>query len=431
MPVNWSGTVYPTGAVPGQAAPIANRFVGRFDGNHPTSGTFQVGDWTLDVTGSTFWICTAAGSPGTWADVTATGAVTSVFGRTGAVVAVSGDYTAAQVTNAPDLSSASDQDFTGQVSAPRLEVNGGTGAASPTRLIGANATGAPGSGTWELGDIAVAQNGHLFVCTVAGTPGTWVDTGSVGNQVTSVFARTGAVVATSGDYTAAQVTNAADLSSSSDQDFTGQVSAPRLEVNGNTGATLVTRLIGGNASGAPASGTWEARDCVINTDGTIWVCTVAGTPGTWVQVGGGGGVTPAMVTVAGSASADYTTTSTTFVDISADLNTTIGAAVNDQLLVILQLTVNPGSGSPAYRWTFNVGGTDVGDTLGLVDGPNAAVAAQDSPLQVVYPFVATGGQISGGTIAVHPRWFVNQGTGEVRNTSGSNRPRLTIINLKH
>src|SRR5262249_14715108 len=37
-----------------------------------------------------------------WAAPTAAAPVTSVFGRTGAVVAVTGDYTAAQVTNAVD-----------------------------------------------------------------------------------------------------------------------------------------------------------------------------------------------------------------------------------------------------------------------------------------------------------------------------------------
>src|ERR1700685_2064085 len=44
-----------------------------------------------------------------------------------------------------------------------------------------------------------------------------------GGAVTSVFARTGAVVATSGDYTVAQVTGAAPLASPT---FTGTVTLP-------------------------------------------------------------------------------------------------------------------------------------------------------------------------------------------------------------
>ena len=80
--------------------------------------------------------------------------VASVFGRTGAVVAAIGDYTAAQVTNAVST--------LGTYADP----------AWITSLAWAKITGAP------------AQ------------------------AVSSVFGRTGAVVAGTGDYTAAQVTNA-------------------------------------------------------------------------------------------------------------------------------------------------------------------------------------------------------------------------------
>lgn len=106
--------------------------------------------------------------------------VASVFGRTGAVVAANGDYEG--------------------VIASAL-----TGATAATRYVGGTTSGAPASGTFAVGDFVVAQSGHIFVCTVAGTPGTWVDVGSVSNAVTSVFGRTGAVVATSGDYTLNQI----------------------------------------------------------------------------------------------------------------------------------------------------------------------------------------------------------------------------------
>lgn len=106
--------------------------------------------------------------------------VASVFTRTGAVVAVNGDYN-------------------GVVAAAL------TGATAATRYVGGTTSGAPAAGTFAVGDFVVAQNGHIFVCTVAGTPGTWVDVGSVGNVVTSVFGRTGAVVAASNDYTLNQI----------------------------------------------------------------------------------------------------------------------------------------------------------------------------------------------------------------------------------
>ena len=58
---------------------------------------------------------------------------------------------------------------------------------------------------------------------------------------------------------------------------------------GLTGATAATRYVGGTTSGAPASGTFAVGDYVVTEDGGIQICTVAGSPGTWVAVSGGGG----------------------------------------------------------------------------------------------------------------------------------------------
>lgn len=57
---------------------------------------------------------------------------------------------------------------------------------------------------------------------------------------------------------------------------------------GLTGATSATRYVGSTASGAPASGTFAVGDFIVDRSGSFWVCTVAGSPGTWVQVSGGG-----------------------------------------------------------------------------------------------------------------------------------------------
>jgi hypothetical protein len=59
-----------------------------------------------------------------------------------------------------------------------------------------------------------------------------------------------------------------------------------------TGATAPTRYVGGTTSGAPTTGSFVVGDFLIDRTGKVWVCTVAGSPGTWVQAGGGaGGVT--------------------------------------------------------------------------------------------------------------------------------------------
>lgn len=56
---------------------------------------------------------------------------------------------------------------------------------------------------------------------------------------------------------------------------------------GLTGATAATRYVGATASGAPASGTFAVGDFCIDQTGLVYVCTVAGSPGTWVGAGAG------------------------------------------------------------------------------------------------------------------------------------------------
>lgn len=65
----------------------------------------------------------------------------------------------------------------------------------------------------------------------------------------------------------------------------GGGSSPGLPI-GLPGATAPTRYVGGTASGAPVTGTFAVGDFVIDDTGAVWVCTAAGTPGTWTTVGG-------------------------------------------------------------------------------------------------------------------------------------------------
>jgi hypothetical protein len=54
---------------------------------------------------------------------------------------------------------------------------------------------------------------------------------------------------------------------------------------GLTGAVAPARFVGGTTSGAPVTGTFAVGDYVIAQNAKIWVCAVAGSPGTWVAVG--------------------------------------------------------------------------------------------------------------------------------------------------
>jgi hypothetical protein len=53
---------------------------------------------------------------------------------------------------------------------------------------------------------------------------------------------------------------------------------------GLPGAAAGIRLAGGTASGAPASGTFALRDVIADATGALWVCTAAGSPGTWAEI---------------------------------------------------------------------------------------------------------------------------------------------------
>ena len=53
---------------------------------------------------------------------------------------------------------------------------------------------------------------------------------------------------------------------------------------GLAGATAAASFAGATVSGAPVSGTYEVGDLTIDQSGSIWICTVAGSPGTFVEL---------------------------------------------------------------------------------------------------------------------------------------------------
>lgn len=48
-----------------------------------------------------------------------------------------------------------------------------SGAVQATRFVGATASGSPTTGTFAVGDFSISQGGSVYICTSAGTPGTW------------------------------------------------------------------------------------------------------------------------------------------------------------------------------------------------------------------------------------------------------------------
>lgn len=198
--------------------------------------------------------------------------VTSVFGRTGAVVATNGDYSVGQVTGAAPLASPT---FTG-VPISTTPSPGDNSTKIATTAFVATAIAGIGTGVTSFNTrtgAVTAQTGDYSVGQVTGAaplaspsltgvptgptaaPGTNTTqlattafvTGAVGaSPVTSVFGRTGAVIANTGDYTFSQVTGAAPLASPS---FTGVPIAPTASPGTNTSQLATTAFVANAISG--------------------------------------------------------------------------------------------------------------------------------------------------------------------------------------
>ena len=132
-----------------------------------------------------------------------------------------------------------------------------SGGSSPITLAG-DVTGASNANTVAkingspLGTTTGATTG--YVLTWNGSA--WAPAAITASGVTSFNTRTGAVVPANADYLA-------------------------VATGGLTGATNATRYVGGTANGAPASGTFAVGDFIIDATASVWICVVAGTPGTW------------------------------------------------------------------------------------------------------------------------------------------------------
>jgi hypothetical protein len=127
------------------------------------------------------------------------------------------------------------------------------------------------TGTFADSTGAVGTNGQFLSSTVTGT--LWINSP---NAVSSVFGRTGVVVAVSGDYTVAQVTGAAPLASPT---FTGVPAAPTATLGTNTTQLATTAFV---QAAIPTTMAFSAI-----TAGTNTVALVVGTGGSLTVSGTG------------------------------------------------------------------------------------------------------------------------------------------------
>ena len=165
-----------------------------------------------------------------WAPQTLTGGVSSVFGRTGAITAQSGDYTFGQISGTVG---------SGQLPTLGGDLSGALTSALVTQLQGrAVSSAVPGAGQ---------------VLTWSGTQ--WLPQASTGG-VSSTFGRTGAVTAQSGDYSFAQIS--------------GSVTAGQLPTVGGDLSGLLTAMTVNRIQSRPVSSTAPTTGNVLAWDGTQW-----------------------------------------------------------------------------------------------------------------------------------------------------------------
>lgn len=190
------------------------------------------------------------------------------------------------------------------VTGTALVPSGLTGATTASRFVGATAGGAPVSGTFVAGDVITdAANGLVWVCHTGGSPGTWISLANLSSSQT-LTNKTITSAVLSGAWTG---TGSIAISNF--------VDALAFITNGKTGATAASTMAGGTTGGPPVSGTFAVGDWVVDQTGNAWVCTVAGSPGTFQPVGGW----QSLMAVPTTTTSNSTTTSGTTDTIDAVL----------------------------------------------------------------------------------------------------------------
>jgi hypothetical protein len=192
------------------------------------------------------------------------GVVNSVFGRTGTVIAQTGDYLVGQVSGAAPLAS---PPLTGTPTAPTPPLNDNTTRIATTAFVTSAFVSPPVTSVFGRTGAVVAMNNDYSVTQVNGAaplasppltgtptaptaaPGTsttqlattaFVQAALPAAGVTSFNSRTGAVAPASGDYTVGQVTGAAPLASPA---LTGVPTAPTPTIGDSSTKLATTQFV--------------------------------------------------------------------------------------------------------------------------------------------------------------------------------------------
>lgn len=116
------------------------------------------------------------------------------------------------------------------------------------------------------------------------------------------------------------------------------VRAPAFLSTGLQGSNTSSRFVGATASGHPTTGYYLIGDYCVDQTGAFWVCTISGSPGTWIKVGSGG-VSPAFVGARIQATSTQSIPNSTNTDLHYqqvyfDTDSMANLGANDRILTV-------------------------------------------------------------------------------------------------
>jgi hypothetical protein len=300
-----------------------------------------------------------------WA-ASGTAPVSSVFTRTGAVVAASGDYTVAQVTGAAPLASPT---FTGTVTIPAGQ--------SIADIRGATASAISAAGTTQ-GTATALTNDMNVVTTVAASAGVVLQTAAAGKTVTVVNKGANALAiypATGGQVDALGTNLALSLAVGGWIVFDGATATQWYSSANNPGTAASASNISGGAAnqivkqtGVGATGfITTANNGVLVTDGS-GVPTISATLPAGLSIPGLLGTSAVAISAAGTTQGTATALTTdlnTITTCAASAGVVLPTAAADKWTVVVNKGANALTVYPATGAAIDALGTNVGLSLAV------------------------------------------------------------------
>ena len=267
MPATTTGSPFAL-AVPSASTDLADLFGAYLKPNMATLNSYAAHKGTAQTFSALQTFSAGISVTASGAAITGNSSITGTLtGLTGLTIASGGASITGNSTIAGTLGS-----LTGlTIASGGITVTSGDIAANGASPV-LNFSGSTGTPTIRV----QATNGIIFQNAAANT--TILTLTNAGAMTIAA----GLTVTTGGASITGALTSLTTIAASSTITGTAHVST------GLTGATTQVRYVGGvTGSVAPTSGTFALGDVVVGTGGVIFVCTTAGTPGTWSTVGAG------------------------------------------------------------------------------------------------------------------------------------------------